>query len=574
MKKILYLWTISFTLIFWILANVSYWQNLCSELDWASIIANDWTYLWELSSDSYSKNSIANKYSNYWDKYSSESIFNKYWTYWDKYNKYSPWNKYSTEWPLLIKNNKTLWILTLNKYSEWYINIFSALLCFISISDDKLEPFLELFEDTTKTTTTTYISTSISKTTKTDDEVCKEQYWLYAISAWEPNTCKCMNWYYYHLTTNWTICAPWWDDSDIPLIMDMFCKNSFWSWSKYVPKNWEVNCVCEEWYSLSENNKCINNNTKRLNDNLCKNEFWIWAESSYYWTKTNNEETTCICKNWYSRWQDNNKKSICVNDLDKYIPATQRMYSKWLTSKSNLTDFLPNDFITREQASKFFVEFSKNVLNKPVNTSKKVNFSDLKKADPTLQQHIKESNQLWLFNWVRGNFLPFNKITIAQALAVIIRSKDWIQDEKIQPRYKNYYTIANSYWILEGLWFNFDTLDSTNITRKDVAMLLYRLNNYIELNPSLDKQCKDNYWKYSYFNVAQNKCWCQKRYAWNPSYTSCVTVDQACKESMGELAYSALTEAEIERWLLNLCMCKDWYKSTIDSNWVSSCVKK
>jgi len=55
---------------------------------------------------------------------------------------------------------------------------------------------------------------------------------------------------------------------------------------------------------------------------------------------------------------------------------------------------MPDDYLTREQASKFFVLFAKKILKKSVDTKKSVSLSDLTKADKTLQSHIKEANQL------------------------------------------------------------------------------------------------------------------------------------------------------------------------------------
>lgn len=165
-----------------------------------------------------------------------------------------------------------------------------------------------------------------------------------------------------------------------------------------------------------------------------------------------------------------------TNTANELSDAILWMYNNWLTNYNTVSDFNGDDYLTREQASKFFVLFSKKILGKSVDTSKSVSLSDLKKANKTLQTHIKEAAQLWLFNW-KGKFLPFNKLTIAQTIAVIVRSMDGPQNEKWSKWYSEYYTIANDKGLLNGLWFDYSILDSVNIKRKEVAVMLYRASN-------------------------------------------------------------------------------------------------
>ena len=53
------------------------------------------------------------------------------------------------------------------------------------------------------------------------------------------------------------------------------------------------------------------------------------------------------------------------------------------------------------------------------------NKSDMKKADPTLWAHIVYANNMWLFKGSNWKFMPLNKLTKAQAIAVLIRIVDW-----------------------------------------------------------------------------------------------------------------------------------------------------
>jgi len=170
----------------------------------------------------------------------------------------------------------------------------------------------------------------------------------------------------------------------------------------------------------------------------------------------------------------NKKQETAKKELSN---AISRMYKNKLTSYNTVDEFMWEDYLTREQASKFFVLFSKNILKKTATTDVLVSLNDLKKADITLQPYISEAVQLWLFKWVKWKFLPFDKLTQAQTLAVIIRSLDWKKDETSKIWYSEYYDMANSYWILVDLWFDISSLDTTSIKRKEVALLLYRLVN-------------------------------------------------------------------------------------------------
>lgn len=167
--------------------------------------------------------------------------------------------------------------------------------------------------------------------------------------------------------------------------------------------------------------------------------------------------------------------NLSANNNTELVDAISWMYNNWLTMYNTIEKFLPNNYLTREEASKFFVMYSKAILNKAINSDKYISFYDLKSADPTLQSYIKESYQLWLFQGYKWKFMPFNKLTQAQAIAVIMRSINGFQTENNGKWYDSYYSLINHGWILDWLRFDYNSLDSVNITRWEVALLLYRL---------------------------------------------------------------------------------------------------
>ena len=70
--------------------------------DAPKIVAQDGTYLGELSDNPYDPDSVANPYGRYGSPYSSTSINNPYSTYGSPYSSQSPNNPYATQAPLLF----------------------------------------------------------------------------------------------------------------------------------------------------------------------------------------------------------------------------------------------------------------------------------------------------------------------------------------------------------------------------------------------------------------------------------------------------------------------------------------
>lgn len=253
------------------------------------------------------------------------------------------------------------------------------------------------------------------------------------------------------------------------------------------------------------------------------------------------------------------------------------MYEYSLTSYRTVDDFMGESYLTREQAAKFFVEFAKKILGKVVDETKVVKLSDLKKANPTLQSYIKEANQLGLFKGTNGKYLPLNNLTKAQALAVIIRAKDGTKNEAKSNGawYRDYYNLSSSYSMLKWLEMDYFKADSENIKRKEVALLLYRLKNYIASNNSWTTTCQNTFGAYSYSLGLFKEdwtpdCFCTEWYNFDKNTTRCVTADQVCHERYWEHSYSDWSLDD--NWLYN-CFCEEWYDPE-DATKISPCIKK
>lgn len=306
------------------ITNADYYKDnleFCSILDWASLIWEDWTELWKLSSNKYDSDSISNKYWTFWSKYDSDSIWNKYWTFWSKYSSYSPWNKYSNEWPIIIKWNNILWRLTINKYSEWYLNAFNVLRCFIELSDERFEPFIEHYTDSK--------SNSYSNTNYNITPSNSSNCWVNSSkqSDWK---CWCDIWYI-------------WENYDDANNLDCEKKTIYntctvtqniYLWSDY-------KCYCNSWYLWDSNkNECSKIKT---GIELCKESYWNYSTSNNI--KNNKWTYNCDCEKWYT-WNsnitncikvvENNNKNIEVelnNKVNLILKTFDKVLSKYSETK-------------------------------------------------------------------------------------------------------------------------------------------------------------------------------------------------------------------------------------------------
>lgn len=75
--------------------------------------------------------------------------------------------------------------------------------------------------------------------------------------------------------------------------------------------------------------------------------------------------------------------SVAKSSLNQSI---SRMNQNWLTKFDNAKDFMSSSSLRRDEASKFFVQYAKEILWLKPDTSKtSCNFNDLDKAWPDLK---------------------------------------------------------------------------------------------------------------------------------------------------------------------------------------------
>ena len=229
---------------------------------------------------------------------------------------------------------------------------------------------------------------------------------------------------------------------------------------------------------------------------LMKKNIWLFVSLSLlfsfaYWASCNEIQNStevwneCHCNEWFT-W--NSSKTECIKidtsardaELKK---AIEWMYANWLTQYDTPEKFWSNDYLTREQAAKFFTTFYSKVLNRKFNWNADLKvFSDIDEANPELKQHISQAYNIWLFKGFRWKFMPKNNLTQAQAISVAIRMINWDLEQVKNAWYINYYEKAKKYWLLKRWDFDIVDLDRTYITRWDTAIILYALYNHIRSN--------------------------------------------------------------------------------------------
>ncbi|MCX6822502.1 MAG: S-layer homology domain-containing protein [candidate division SR1 bacterium] len=238
-------------------------------------------------------------------------------------------------------------------------------------------------------------------------------------------------------------------------------------------------CGCKQGYMLGEDTQhhpycvlgsSVNNGNNGTGSRQC-NLGYIFSTTDFSCI-TETTATLDMCANLDTSISLPVDSNLNTNELQQSI---NWMYDNGLTSYNTLAGFMGDNYLTREQASKFFVKFA-NKLGKTDDAHINNKFTDIGKANSTLISYIGSAYSMGIMNGKNNKFMPSFKLTQAQAIAVIIRIIKGQQNENIKgsKRYIGYYNLANSYGMLDGLGFNYTSLDSTNILRKDVALLLYR----------------------------------------------------------------------------------------------------
>ena len=228
--------------------------------------------------------------------------------------------------------------------------------------------------------------------------------------------------------------------------------------------------------------------------------------------------------------------SLAKSSLNESI---SRMNQNWLTKFNNARDFMSSNNLRRDEASKFFVQYAKEILWLKPDTSKtSCNFNDLDKSWPDLKTQIKESCQLWLFQWYNWKFMPTQQITNAQAITVFIRMLDGKKDETQWHFAQKYFEKAQELWIINWLTLNYRSNFDKLTTRWDISILLFNASK-LDYKPIEDETVEN-------FEDIEKE---------TPKS------DNSCPEN-----------SHPDTTIINACVCNDWYKKNTKTNTCESII--
>lgn len=168
--------------------------------------------------------------------------------------------------------------------------------------------------------------------------------------------------------------------------------------------------------------------------------------------------------------------SFADSTLDQ---AISWMNQNGLTKFTNAQDFMANQNLRRDEATKFFVQYAKQV-QKSVSDETKTEcnrFTDLNKWRSDLADSMKNSCKLGLFQWTNWKFMPTQSLTNAQAITVLMRMIDGKQDETQWHFAQKYFERAKELGIMNGLNLNSTANFDKLATRGEVAILLFNASN-------------------------------------------------------------------------------------------------
>lgn len=292
--------------------------------------------------------------------------------------------------------------------------------------------------------------------------------------------------------------------------------------------NWDILSMYNEWVNTS-----VNKVSPVCNESNKKVVIWVWALTKNWtqakwsnygscvdfymyweeiystaitldkepymradWTSFSAPIVAWIIWLWYNKfWKlkpdvvyDNLKKSQNWNVIDaaKYLDnlslsqwelwkAITWMIRQWFTKAKNADEFKWDKWITRAEASKFFVTFA-NMFNKNtiVNSIQTCDFVDIDNAPADLRLDITTACRYGLLAWSKWKFMPNSKITNAQAVTVFMRMYGWKKDESWNHFADRYFLEAYKLGLIDWTVMWNQKNYEKSATRWDIAVLLYR----------------------------------------------------------------------------------------------------
>ena len=248
-----------------------------------------------------------------------------------------------------------------------------------------------------------------------------------------------------------------------------------------------TNDILIEWYTTNASGEIILESwyySPYVNSWIVQNSTWSSSSWTINWTVTTGSESINSGVNlntWATNTGTTPNIDIVVNSwnmLSEFGQALAWMYANWITTWWTEKEYMPDEFLTREQASKLIWKTYQVLWYSDITKNQNCNFKDSNTFTPVLSSHVQNACKRWLFKWdADWNFWPVNNISKAGIMAVLIRMLEWkISDENTTPRRNVYYKKWYAIWITNQ---SYSTGFENSITRREIAIFLYRLKNIV-----------------------------------------------------------------------------------------------
>lgn len=160
----------------------------------------------------------------------------------------------------------------------------------------------------------------------------------------------------------------------------------------------------------------------------------------------------------------------------EYVTSVGLLYANAFTRYNDSEQFRPASSLTRQEAAKMFLQLfmlsDDGTADAPTAISSACMFDDVEDADSTLKPSIELACEYGIMRGSAGSFRPFDELTKAEAVTVIIRIQEWMMSESVEPRWRNYREMAYTAWVTTVAdvyaW-------AATVTRYEAALLIARV---------------------------------------------------------------------------------------------------
>ncbi len=217
--------------------------------------------------------------------------------------------------------------------------------------------------------------------------------------------------------------------------------------------------------------------TKKISIITGTGDIWSWTTTTWStatWSTTTWSTSTGTIEDVWSGTAEN----TATYTGTEFQQALAWMYDNGLTMYDNEENFRPEDWLTREEAAKMIGQAFVTLWYEQTTKNTACTFIDANTIDPTLSGYVENTCKRGIFKGTTDNrFMPTQKLTRPQAMALLVRIFEGkVSNESKVPRWGEYYVKGQALGLTT---LNSQTLFDTSITRREMAIYIYRFRNIV-----------------------------------------------------------------------------------------------